>query len=211
MPRELTDEEVQSFRDRLCDSFKRLYAERGYAAVTMRAMAEDLGCSPMTPYRYFKDKDEIFAAARAAGFRRLTKLIVDATHDKHDVVEKTLLAGKTYIEFARNEPDTYRLMYTNLQPETAGYPELEEEVARARQVLTDLAEEVPQVRNSSMRPAAVAQTFWAALHGIIQIHLNNGFDETTTFDEIVAILLSLLTEGGRAVFHLPGSDNQEND
>ena len=172
----------------------------------MRAMAEDLGCSPMTPYRYFKDKDEIFAAARAAGFRRLSELISEATHGISDVVEKTRLAGQAYIEFALKEPDTYRLMYTNLQPDTPAYPELDEEVARARKVLTDLADEVPQIRNSSMRPAAVAQAFWAALHGIIQIHLNGGFDESTTFDEIVAILMSLLTEGGRVVFNLPAGD-----
>lgn len=208
MPKELTDEEIHVFRERLCESFKRLFAEKGYAAVTMRAMAEDIGCSPMTPYRYFKDKDEIFAAARAAGFRKLSKLITDATKGINEVVEKTRLASVTYINFALREPELYRLMYTSLQPDTTAYPELEEEVARARQVLTNLAEEVPQVRDSLMRPAAVAQTFWAALHGIIQIHLTNGFDDSTSFDEIVAILMSLLTAGGRALFHLPMPDEE---
>lgn len=209
MPRELTELEVQTFRSKLCESFTRLFAERGYAAVTMRALAEDIGCSPMTPYRYFKDKDEIFAAARAAGFRRLTDRIQSETSSVDDVVERVLIACRVYIDFARNEPDNYRLMYTNLQSDTSSYPELEEEVARARQSLTSLAEQVPQVRNSLMRPAAVAQTFWAALHGIIQIYLNNGFDESTSFDEVVAILLSVLTEGGRAIFHLPKDESSE--
>ena len=36
----------------------------------MRQLADDLGCSPMTPYRYFRDKDAILAAVRAAAFDR---------------------------------------------------------------------------------------------------------------------------------------------
>ena len=48
---------------------ERLFAEHGVEAVTMRQLAAALGVSPMTPYRYFKDKDAILAAVRARGLR----------------------------------------------------------------------------------------------------------------------------------------------
>ncbi|MGZ6016095.1 MAG: TetR/AcrR family transcriptional regulator, partial [Phenylobacterium sp.] len=70
MPRVLSDTDVADFRERLCEAAERLFAERGPDAVTMRQLAAELGVSPMTPYRYFEDKDDILAAVRANGFTR---------------------------------------------------------------------------------------------------------------------------------------------
>ena len=203
MPKELTREEVQSFRQRLCQAFEKRFAEQGYDAVTMRGLAEDVGCSPMTPYRYFEDKDEIFAAARAAGFRRLSDRIESAVAASEDPVERILAACRAYLEFAVAEPDAYRLMYTSLQPAPTDYPELEEEIARSRRIITELAGAVPQVDASPIRPAAAAHAFWAALHGVIQIHLANGFGESVDFEDVVSILMQVLVAGGRAVFGIP--------
>ena len=46
----------------------------------MRALAEDLGCSAMTPYRYFHDKQEILAAVRAAAFDRFADAMEKAAN-----------------------------------------------------------------------------------------------------------------------------------
>ena len=66
----LRDEEVERFRQRLCDLALRRVAESGYEGVTLRGLARDLGCSYATPYRYFRDKEEIFAAVRALAYER---------------------------------------------------------------------------------------------------------------------------------------------
>jgi AcrR family transcriptional regulator len=200
VPRELTEEEVQSFRDRFCESFTKLYAEKGYAAVTMRALAEDVGCSPMTPYRYFRDKDEIFASTRAAGFKDLFDRMDQAIQSVSNPIERARVSCETYLDFARQFPDTYRLMYNDLQWARGVYPELDAQIDRARNTLADMARVVPGVRESTMKPAAVAQAYWAALHGAIQIQLAGGFDESTSFEEIIAVLLTVLTVGGQVLF-----------
>jgi len=56
-----------------------LFAEHGPEAVTMRQLAAELGCSPMTPYRYFRDKDEILAAVRASAFDRFSDALEPPT------------------------------------------------------------------------------------------------------------------------------------
>jgi hypothetical protein len=38
------------------------------------------------------------------------------------------------------------------------------------------------------------------LHGLIQLHLNDAFDESTQFEEVSQVLLSILIEGGRSLF-----------
>ncbi|MDI1364126.1 MAG: helix-turn-helix domain containing protein, partial [bacterium] len=68
MPRVLSSEDVEDFRRRLCAAAETLFAEHGPDAVTMRQLATAMGVSPMTPYRYFKDKDAILAAVRAEAF-----------------------------------------------------------------------------------------------------------------------------------------------
>ena len=79
MPRAaLSETELEAFRDVLCKSAVRLFAEHGYQGVTMRALAADLGCSPMTPYRYFKNKAEIFAAVQTAAFDRFANALENA-------------------------------------------------------------------------------------------------------------------------------------
>ena len=44
----------------------------------MRQLAAELGVSPMTPYRYFEDKDDILAAVRANGFNRFAEALETA-------------------------------------------------------------------------------------------------------------------------------------
>ena len=70
MPRAaLSQTEVDEFREALCASATRLFAEYGYEGVTMRALAKALGYSPMTPYRYFENKEAIFETVRPSSAR----------------------------------------------------------------------------------------------------------------------------------------------
>jgi AcrR family transcriptional regulator len=66
MLRILSETEVADFRERLCAAAERLFAAEGPGGVTMRQLAAELGVSPMTARRHFRDKSEILAAVRAA-------------------------------------------------------------------------------------------------------------------------------------------------
>ncbi len=51
----LQPQEVEDFRERLCRVATRRFAEHGHAGVSLRQLAVELGCSPMTPYRDFRE------------------------------------------------------------------------------------------------------------------------------------------------------------
>jgi len=75
MPKNLSAAEVDAFRIRLCEVAQHRFASEGRDGVSMRQLADALGCSPMTPYRYFRNKDEILAAVRTAAFERFAARI----------------------------------------------------------------------------------------------------------------------------------------
>ncbi len=49
MPKILTDLDIETFRERLCDVAEQMFASHGPDGVTMRQLAAELGVSSMTP------------------------------------------------------------------------------------------------------------------------------------------------------------------
>ena len=88
MPRALSEQEIQAFRADLCRVAERLFVEKGYDGVTMRALANELGCSPMTPYRYFENKEAILAAVRLDAFVRQGVRTEKAASEHRDPVDR---------------------------------------------------------------------------------------------------------------------------
>ena len=111
MPRILSDADVADFRARLCAAAEDQFAEHGREAVTMRQLAAALGVSPMTPYRYFRDKDEIIDAVRTSAYDRFADAL-EAAFDAHDdPAERSVAVGEAYLDFAVNNPRAYALMF----------------------------------------------------------------------------------------------------
>ncbi|MFN3856767.1 MAG: TetR/AcrR family transcriptional regulator [Caulobacter sp.] len=171
MPRALSPAQVEEFRDRLCQAAERLFAEHGPDAVTMRQLAVELGVSPMTPYRYFKDKDDILAAVRASGFSRFARALEDAFHAAPAGVGKAEAVGRAYVRFALEHPDAYRLMFDLSQPNEADYPELVAASNRARAMMVGQTQAMIDAGEIEGDPELIAHMLWAALHGGLVLQL----------------------------------------
>lgn len=171
MPRVLSHADVSDFRDRLCRAAETLFAAHGPDSVTMRQLAAVLGVSPMTPYRYFKDKDEILAAVRAGAFTRFAEALEAARDGGGAPLEISQRVGEAYVAFALKQQDAYRLMFDLAQPTEDQYPELAEAAARARRTLTAHVEGLIQAGLVHGDAAMIGHVFWAALHGTIVLQL----------------------------------------
>src|SRR6478609_6673878 len=112
MPRYLTEQDIADFRAELCKVATERFARFGYEGVTMRQLAEALGCSPKTPYRYFKDKADILATVRAEAFAKFADALEAADASApDDPVEKAQRIGAAYHGFALKNPHAYRIMF----------------------------------------------------------------------------------------------------
>jgi AcrR family transcriptional regulator len=169
LPRVLTDEAVGEFREKLVDAAERLFAQHGLEAVTMRQLAAELGVSPMTPYRYFADKDAILTAVRTRAFNRHAEALELAFEGGANTVERANAVGRAYLDFALGHPEAYKLMFDVKQPHEA--PELVAAGERSRATMT--AHLKAMIDNGVLKgdPDLIGHMFWSALHGAIQLQL----------------------------------------
>jgi AcrR family transcriptional regulator len=171
MPRVLSDTDVADFRERLCEAAERIFAERGPDAVTMRQLAAELGVSPMTPYRYFEDKDDILAAVRANGFNRFAEALEAARASAPGARARGQAVGEAYVTFALGHPHSYRLMFDFNQPHTEKYPELAAAGQRAQKTMTGHVEDAMAEGLMVGDPQQIGLMFWAAIHGAVILEL----------------------------------------
>jgi AcrR family transcriptional regulator len=171
MPRVLSESDVADFRERLCEAAVRLFAEKGPEAVTMRQLAAELGVSPMTPYRYFKDKDDILAAVRTSGFDRFAEALEAAYARPASARARGAAVGEAYVNFAFEHPQTYKLMFDLNQPNEAEYPELMRAAARARGSMSQYVRGLVDEGVLQGDPEDIGAMFWAASHGAVSLVL----------------------------------------
>ena len=145
-----TDQEIAAFRERVCEVATELFVERGPDNVTMRQIAAGVGVSPMTPYRYFQDKDEILATVRAAALDRF---------------------AAAYVRFATEHPAAYQLMSEISQVDESRYPELVRASRRARETMVGYVRDM--IREGMMDGDAdlIGYMFWSTLHGIVVLDM----------------------------------------
>jgi molybdopterin-guanine dinucleotide biosynthesis protein MobB len=184
---------IRQFRERACEASLGLFAERGYDGFPLRALGEALGCSPATPYTYFRDKADIFAAVRARAFETFCDDLEAARPGDGDAWSEFVSIARAYVHFARSRPHAYRVMF-HLEP--PGDP-LEPSAARdyARPVSrswTLLRSTVARgVEQGAIRgdPSRVAVSFWSSLHGVMALELADRLEPGIPADDVVAEIL----------------------
>ena len=189
MPRNLSEHDISLFRERLCDAAERLFAEHGTEAVTIRQLAAALGVSPMTPYRYFTDKNAILAAVRARGFDRHAQAL-ETAYRNTPTERRAAAIGAAYIRFALENPEAYKLMFDIRQPNEADYPDLVRASERSRRTMGLHLRDLIAAGRLKGDPELIAHMFWAALHGPLMLQfsgmLRAPFDARTLVEALSA-------------------------
>ena len=170
MPKVLSAEDIAAFRERLCDVAEEKFAAHGADGVTLRELADALGVSPMTPYRYFKDKDAILAAVRARAFNRFAEAMEVAETKRG--IRKTAFTGVLYVDWAMANPAAYRLMFDTQQPTANDYPELVAAMTRARATMTTVWKQLQSDNTFKGDIEQAGHLMWAAQHGVVMLALS---------------------------------------
>jgi AcrR family transcriptional regulator len=167
----LRDDEITAFRRRATDAAMHLFAEQGYAAVTMRGLAAALGVSAMTPYRYIEGKEELFALVRAEAFRRFADCLEASLERKGGPLARLRRLKQAYVAFAVDQPDAYRTMFELRADGPDTHPELLAQSRRAFACLHRTVAEAIEAGALDGDPLTTAHLLWASTHGLVSLHL----------------------------------------
>jgi AcrR family transcriptional regulator len=190
----LTADDHAAFRRSMRDVATRRFAKHGHAGVTMRALAEDLGCSPMTPYRYFRDKDEILEEVRLAAIEAFVVAQERAFATERAPLRRLRTMARAYVDHAVAHPDQYHVMF---QLEHRASAESRRLDVRGWQPMRDTIAEAIADGELAGDPDEIAHICWAAMHGLVTLHLANKLRLGRDLDSLVAPVFDHLIAGAR--------------
>ncbi len=177
-----------SLRKTLMDAALDSLEKDGLQGLSLRKLAESAGVSKTAPYRHFKDKKELLINIAADGFGMLAdRLAVAGPADAAPGAEATAEAGhpavdagadvmrlfRAYIDFARERPALYKLMFSPL-----GYS-LHSEKCRlnSERALGYLFSAVGKAQAAGWRSGretrALGLSIWASVHGWATLLIDN--------------------------------------
>ena len=169
MPRSaLSPAQVADFRETLCEAAMQLFAEHGYEGVTLRGLARELGCSAMTPYRYFENKAAIFDAVASRAAARFAGALEDSIADVSGPRERLRSLAYAYARFGLEPSQAYRIIY-ELDPADRSAPEPAD--LRSWQVMHRAVQEAIAASELAGDADVLAHLLWSGMHGIVALHL----------------------------------------
>jgi AcrR family transcriptional regulator len=200
MPKMLTTSDVTQFRRHLCELALKAFSEHGIEGISLRGLAAEAGCSRTTPYRYFKNKADILAAVRQSEFQRMADATELAVHSEPDPDRRLVALARSYLRFAMERPDAYRVMYEVNQKDEERYPELVEQIKRTQQPMIATVREAIAAGSIQGDPINTVHVFWAGLHGLISLYLSGKLHMGREIEELTEVMVRSL---GRAVATSP--------
>lgn len=152
------------------DTAGKLLAEHGPAALTMRRIAADMGCSTTVLYTMFGGKSAIAEALWQEGFGRLRAALERA--EGPDPLARLAAMGQVYRAFALANRAYYSVMFQRPIP---GFEPSEQAYAESLRALGVLATGVADCIDSGIfrpgDPDHIAGVLWAASHGAVSLEI----------------------------------------
>ncbi|NBR12397.1 MAG: WHG domain-containing protein, partial [Alphaproteobacteria bacterium] len=120
------------------------------------------------PYRHYRDKDDLLADLARIGFERFGAALLSAwDHGKPDPKSALIRVGRSYLDFARQNPALYTTMFDS-SLSIAARPDLSEVADASFQVLRMACDTILADFTKGPKPPAlmVALHIWSLSHGI---------------------------------------------
>lgn len=138
-------------------------------ATTLRAIAREVGIAAPSIYAHFADREEIIATLIDDAFADLVAALTSpAIEDLADPVDRLRAGCVAYLEFAKDRPQEYRILFQDRRPSELDAGLAPEQMLgwKAFSVLLErIADCAASGRSGSIDHFADATAVWVALHG----------------------------------------------
>jgi AcrR family transcriptional regulator len=163
----------QILRQKILDASREILLSQGFAALTMRRVAEAIDYSPAAIYLHFQSREQIAQELCFAGLRQLYERLQNVT--AKDPTTRLSGYARAYLEYAQSDPETYRLIFM-------ADPQLSKAVFADRDsggageaalglIVTAFTELQTGSKKPGAKPIELAELFWAGLHGLASLRI----------------------------------------
>jgi len=171
-------------RDALVHAALREAEQGGPEAISLKALAKQLGVSQPAPYRHFADREALLAAVTAEAFRQFSAVMREAIC-KPSKRSKLSRFAQASLDFGLRRNGIYRLMFASRVMACASK---DSELHIAAMETFALALEALEAPAVGLLRERFALQIWAALHGVIMLAeqgLLTGKSANVTREELV--------------------------
>jgi AcrR family transcriptional regulator len=181
----------QVLRQKILDVSREILLSQGFAALTMRRVAEAIDYSPAAIYLHFQSREQIAQELCFAGLRRLYERLQSVT--AKDPATRLSGYARAYLEYSQSDPETYRLIFmadSQLTKAVFTHRDSGGGEAALRLIVTAFTELHTGSKKTCGKPSELAELFWASLHGLASLRI--ACSQALTGDEFR--LAQLITE-----------------
>jgi AcrR family transcriptional regulator len=165
------EQQRENLRRTILTAAGELFLAHGYEGFSLRQVAERIGYSATTIYRYFANKDDLLFAIVYEGFQQFGRELTAAAHHTDDPVQRLESLGRAYIRFGLQNPVHYQLMF--MQRADLLFHRRAGQTPPPLVSFTSLQQAVQQALDAGVfRPGdaeTYSQALWALVHGITSL------------------------------------------
>lgn len=173
-------------------------AENDIDKLTLKVLSDATGTSRSAIYKHFKSRDALVEKIIEDGFEDFDKHISHILGDKEkSLIDRFYLSGKAYVEFAKNSPNLYRLLFGKKYAHIRdGIISIKDEDCSGFGALK-MAIEEGQKSGILKKDDSFKQTIiiWSALHGLSSLIIDGFMDVEDIFDEVYDAMFETLIAG----------------
>lgn len=167
-------------KNALIEAGIKILSREGVGGLTLRKVASQAGVSHSAPYAHFADKQSLIAAISTEGFRRLyVQLDAAVLAHKRNPKRQLTEGARAYIQFALDNTDTFKIMFSGALEKEKDYPSFVEISHKTFERVVDIVRACQDA--GILRPAPpeiMAVTVWGQLHGIASLVLEGQVSHT---------------------------------
>jgi AcrR family transcriptional regulator len=162
----------QVLRQKILDVSREILLSQGFAALTMRRVAEAIDYSPAAIYLHFQSREQIAQELCFAGLRRLYERLQSVT--AKDPATRLSGYARAYLEYSQSDPETYRLIFmadSQLTKAVFTHQDSGGGEGALRLIVTAFTELHNGSKKTCGKPSELAELFWASLHGLASLRI----------------------------------------
>ena len=157
-----------------------ILAKDGVIGLSLRKVAARAGVSHTAPYSHFVDKQALIAAISTEGFRQLYEQMSAVAEEYKTKPSMQLMeVGWAYVQFALDDRDRFKVMFSGILEKEKIYPEFVTESQRNFQLVKMVVEANQAAGVLRSGPSdLVALSAWAIIHGFSMLLLEGQISHT---------------------------------